>query len=714
MSKYLTTIMKILPVVQARQISDLLQEMRAKGELRDSKDYQTALADLAKLVNASSPKPTYEQLRAIVWGLCRSDAHNMMMQAAKNDIEAVFLQTDEIGRRLDDHNFYLLQGLIGTLEYALQDQEDRIRELRLMASKNNEFTSVSVNSFARTTLNRIERSSAGSELLFFDNRTGLAKTEDELPSAYISEHGAKILLPSRNEPRVLPVGAKLLFDSNSYGSKYSAVVNNDLSNVIDGTKDTFWTRTVYLEDPVSFVSTVIEFDLGVGRDINYCIVEGATASPFYVSEILGVGLDGHTTDLLLRRSRSSEDASGSLFLADKNKEVLVDGWERIDFAQVFVKAVRIKFSYGSYNEADYYVSSKATLNNVYEKEVSADMSAGDIAPIMQDILVSKEMSQLCQVATEEDTHVGGSVYSFALDNVWFGNSIYKDNAIFVSLPIHLESPGSVAIKAQEKNVGIYYELNEEEIEEQIEAAASEDLDSDDAKNACSVEYELIKHSVEEGGEIRKTHFPIPCYEQTTVIRERLVLTKRIEDETQNDSGFLRFCPRVRYNYRDISVFKNGVLLTTGSWSWATRQDLNGLFSWHDNADVTNEDWWSFRRWNIFPQKMWIKLKTISPGDVITVSYTIRTSSLTEADISAPYEEPLTPVEGYVYMDEAKTVYLGEDGQLLFIPDFETGFTTACDIYTQITLRRNAPQFPISPEVCEYAFLSAPYRPGLEE
>lgn len=727
MSKYLSTIMKVLPVVQARQISDLLQSLQATGELRDAQDYKSTLAKLIKLVNAENPKPMYQQLRAVIWGLVKSDVHNTMMRAAKNDIEAVFLQTDEVGKRLDDHHFYMMQGLISDLEKALQDQEDRIRELKMKATKNNEFTNIAYNSFARTSLKRLERAAPNSQLYYFDSRTDTPVTEDDIPSAYISEHGKKMVLASTNEPKILPIGAKLLFDEESYGTTVTATVNNNISNIIDGTKDTFWSRTVYADEPVERMSTVIEFDLGTGRDINYCIIEGATTEPFFVTEMLGVGLDGHTVDLLLRRSVTSSALIDNDYLPDEENEVLVDGWERIDFQQTFVKAVRVKFTYGTFREADFYVPAAADITDVYEATTTADLTATSIAPIAEEVVLSSEMASLCGITSSEDTHINSNVYTFSLDNVWFGNSLYNDTSIFVSQPIHLDSPGVVSIKATEKNVGTYIEGTDSFVTQYIEVEELSDLSDDTPKNAGSVEYELIRESTNEEGFTVRDHFPVPLLGQTIVLRERLVLTKRIDDAVQNDTGALRFCPRVHVQACDVYLFKNGKFLSPGDdlWQWAVSEDIDGqLGPWVNSSQTLMPDckrWWNFKYWTLNPQKLWIKVGNVAPGDVYTVSYLIRTSQIIEADIRWPYDAsaldpldyPLTPAECRVFMDSGKMIYMGEEGRINFLPNPDIDMTKSADIYTQVTLRRNASQHPLSPELLEYAFLSAPYNPGIE-
>jgi len=713
-TKYLSSVMKILPATQARQIADILQELRANGELRDTKDYQNALSELAGLVNAEDPKPTFEQIKALVWALCRSSSHNAMMRAAKNDLEAVFLQTDEIGRRLDDQHSYMMKSLIADLQKILQDQEDKVRELKTKSAKDNEFDGAILNSFARTALKQMTRAECDEDLFFFENRTGRAKDQNELPDAYVSEHGQKLVLPSQNDPKILPISARLVYEENSFDTSLDATINNSLSNIIDGKKDTFWSREVYLNETTNEVSTTIEFDFGSGRDINYCIVEGAVGFPFYINEMHAVGIDGQTIDLLLRRSKNSSDLVDQEYTASEIKEVKIEGHERIDFFQVFAKSVRIKFACSSFEEADFYVPPETSISDALDLKNPEDIDLSDLNPAAEKALVSTELAEICNAQNDGTSHVNANAYRFCLDNVWFGNSLYHHNGIFVSEATRLSAPGVVSIKAQEKNVGYYYEDSEETIQTSIEEndLSETTLSSDQYKNAGSVEYEVIRHWTNQEGNPQREHFPIPILGQRKVVRERIVLSKRVDDPLVNDVGMLRFAPRVERGF-GVHIFRNGKEMACGTgpdnWQFATRK-FGGAFEWKDST--LSEDWSDFRRWNLIPQKMWIKFNNVSPGDVFTASYTIRTSVREDSDfIHPPYSTPLTASEAVVYMDKNKMLYLGEDGKVIFVPDPETGYTSATDLYVQITLKRNSSEIALSPEVLEYMLLSAPYKPG---
>ena len=691
MGKYLTSIMKVLPAVQAQQITKLLEGLRANGEVRDAEEYEKALKKFAKLVNAEYPQPLFKQIRALVMYLCNSDAHNTMMLAAKNDIEALFLQTNEIGQRLDGQHSLMMDSIISDLDRALNEQRDTIKKLRIVGSKDNEFSNVLVNSFSQTSLKQINRSEAGAELLFFDNRTGAPLGEEDVPSAYISPEGQKLLLPTSNEPKILPVSVRLMSDSESYGSDIDVVVNNSIQNVIDGTTGTYWTRVIYLESPVPRVSTVLEFDLGTGKDINYCVVEGASQEPFYISEMWGVCPDGSMIDLFLRRANISSDSLSTEDSEFTSDEVKVEGSCRIDFEQVFVKAISIKFTYSSYDKVDFYYTSEEEMHDITEEDFDPFLTSPEIiATAARKVLVSKELADVCGLPVETENHINKTSYTFALDNVWFGNGLYHDSAIYVSEPVTIDSPGVLSINTQEVNVGT----------------------TSGSQNCGSVEYEIIRQS-----SVGVDHFPCPFLGQIRSIRERLVLFEKQDNLLIPDVGCLRFCPRVTiplggvdgvYTVSDLlTVYRNGSIIDLGDgpsdYQIAYSQDSTGELIWTSYL-VTG--WNDFSNWNLPVRKLWIKINTPSNNDIYTVDYQIRNSNMDELD----NHNNLSHEQCIVYIDAAHTIYMGEEGRLIFSPDPVTGSTSSSLVYVQITLRRNSASSASSPEVREYMLLAAPFIP----
>jgi antitoxin component HigA of HigAB toxin-antitoxin module len=686
MSRYLSSVMKVLPAVQAQQIVKLLDDLRAKGEVRDAEEYESALRNLATLINADTPKPSFSQVRALAMYLCSSDAHNVMMQSAKNDIEALFLQVDDMGAKLNDHHQLVLKSMVADLEQAIGEQEDTIRRLQILASSDNEFSNILVNSFKQTSLKSIQRSMPGSENLFIENRTGKPVSEDEVPTAYVSEHGRKIVLSSIDEPRVVPVSATLLSDSESYGTELNSSISNTLASVIDGTQGTFWVRTVYLSSPVDRVSTVLEFDIGEGRDVNYCIIEGASKEPFYISEMWGIAPDGRNINLMLRRANLSIDSSSSVDVAEPlEDQIEINGWERIDFEQVFVKKIKIKFLSSSYENGDFYYTSREKSHSVIDSEYKEDLTTEDIAPATRDILISEELAKICRVPKETTEHINKYAYVLALDNVWFGNGLYNDSSIFVSEPVLIDNPGVISVKAIERNVGI------------VRSGTDEDFinsNYDVVDNAGSVEYEIIRHRLTGEGKTLIDHFPVPMLNQVRVIRERLVLFKSSEvSNIYNSIGFLRFCPNITAT-SNIEVYRNNKLMSLhtssqNSYQVAYSLDSNKELLW--TASPTGS-WETFSNWDTPGSKLWIKINNPSSTDIYTVNYNIRTSKPSET----------------VYMDGERTVFMGDGGRLQFNKTAISEKVKNSEVYLQATLRRNSSYRGLSPEVHEYALLIAPY------
>lgn len=705
MSRYLKSIMRTMPVVQSRQIAELLDDLRAKGEVRDAEEYKQALSDLSKLVNAEDPIPSFEQIKALVWNLCSSDAHNSMMKAATNDIEAVFLQTDEIGQRLEDQHTLVMKSMLKELEHVVNEQEDSIRRFQLIGSNNTEFRDVFLNSFGSTSLKRINRSQPDSTTLYFNNRDGKSVSEDVVPDAEVSQNGKKLLLPTLQEPRILPISVSLLSDKESYDTLINASVNNSISSIIDGTPGTFWTRTVHLKEPVNRVSTPLKFSFGNGADINYVIIQGATQYPFYVSEIWGIAPDGHKINLMLRRTNTSVDSSEETLIDNPlEEEVYVDGTVRIDFEQVFVKDVHIKFAYSSYEEGDFWIDSNVNSHKIYEEDNTLEIE--DISTQINTTLLSSDLSAKLGVPKNVKQHLNDNIYYFALDNVWFGNGLYSDSAIFVSEPLLVDNPGVVSVQAKERNVGELYIGTDKELGD---TASRNSLK---ATNAGSIEYELIRKRIGSNNDQVIDHFPVPFLGQTRVIRERFVPTKYVRENTNTEqviknAGCLRFCPLIKntiFWIHDIEVYRNDELIHLGSApnqfkvAFRLKAGTNDL-DWTDNPGTDIVD---FSNWDIPKQKLWIQVNNPSPTDIYTVSYSIRTSSRSEADLN------LNPEQVVVYVDNNRTVRIEDDGKLVFDKDTSNEFLDRSELFLQITLRRNTASKSVSPELYEFALLVAPY------
>jgi len=648
MAKYLDSVLRVLPAVQAKQLTDMLNKLKVEGEIRNADEYQLKLKEFASLINDKEPKASFRVVRALVWYLATAEAHNMMTTSLKNDIEALFLQVEEIGVKTDDHHFLMMKNLFADMERGLDDQENNIRRLEWLAGENNEFSIALVNSFKSAGLNKVPRSDTKAKTLYFDNRTYKNKTASELPSAVVSENGKKLILGTSNDPSMLPISARLFSDSSSYGTQIQPEVNNPISNLIDGTRGTFWTRNVYLPSQVEKVTTVIQFDIGLSKDVDYAIVEGAVEVPFYINQVDGVAHDGSIIPL-------------------RSDKIEVIGSTRIDFIKTFVKAIKITFSVESYTRAEYFVDKKSSVHQVLQPRDKFNTleRVNDLGPLTTEVLASKNLANILNVPQGTNQQINSYLYPFALDNVWFGNSLYNDSGIFVSKPLKGDNLGVVAVRANE-NLG-------------------DDINS--------IEYEIIKRDI--SPKYNEIKFPIPYLEQTSVANERLILTKREGKHTIKDAGTLRFCPYVSPDYKftdsdPVIVYENGIpLKKSDSYLFAIGLD-NAEFDWRYNFTHAAE----FSNYTLDVPKMWIKILKPKANALYTVSYTIRTSD--------SYAEDKT-----VWLDKEKTAFLSNGGRVRFNRD-NPDVTIESEIYLQITLRRNSASRSTSPELDEYAILGATY------
>ncbi len=619
-SKYLDSVLRILPGVQARQITELLRGLQASGQIRNATEYEAKLRELASLINSSNPIPSFQQIRALIWSMCSSDAHNTMMQALKNDIEAAFLQVDEVGQKIADHNVLFMGNTLLDLDKNLSEQENKIRSLEWLADQTNEFTRVLVNTFSSASLLSVSRSETGADNLYYDNRaTEQTRKSTDIPSAFVSIEGRKLILDSAVDPTVKPIEIVVQTDSSSYGSEIQVDMYDNINNIIDGTVGTFWSRNVYLYTEVPKVSTVLEFVFGSSRDVNYLIVQGGSTEPFFIERIDGIHPDGYTINLL-------------------SEEVEVDISKRVDFTRCLVKSIRITFYTKTSHRAEYFVPKDNSVHdafdskNKYERLLKRDY----LSPVVRKAIASERAANICNVPNVPTKQINSFRYTLTLDNVWFGNSVYVDSGVFVSKPLKIDGIGILAVRTVET----------------VEP---------DAVVTNSIEYEIIK--IDTAPKYKQTSFPIPRIGQTEVTSERLVLTKKHNSLSPiNDISILRFCPYIPSTLDILSpqpvvVYKSGVEIQPYADYMLSIDD--GA-SWTGSYIGIN----NFANYKSNPPKVWIRINNpelirINNPElnvVYTVDYTIRTSDS---------KEITDPSSSTLWLDTEKTISLHSDGRVQF-------------------------------------------------
>lgn len=643
--KTLNSILKTMSAVQARQISELLQKLQAAGSVRNAEEYSKKIEELSALINNNVPVPSFNQIKSLAWYLCSSDAHNIMMDSVKNDIESSFLQVDEIGEKVDDHSVLLMENLIKDLQNGLEKQEKTISRLEWLANQNNEFTSVLIDNFS--SFAQTPRTAPNSSSLYYDNRTYQNVAAQEMPSAVISSHGNKLILPSEAESIVRPTEVVLHSDNYSYLSERNSGYQNKLENLIDGQKGTYWENNVYLKNKVSKVTTILEFKFGFSKDVNYLVIEGATANEFYIETIIGVLPDGHKVIL-------------------KNETIVVDGKTRIDFQRRNLHSIIVTFSVKNFKKIESFapVNSDA-LDFLSQKEVDNILVKNKLSSIIQEAMTTSELSNICNVPSSSSQQINAYLYSFGLDNVWCGSSVYQDSGIFVSKPLKITNPGVIAVNLKETE------------------------DTDVVKN--NIENEIIK--IDTFPRYKETRFPIPKLNQTAVSSERLLFQKRTSNSSINNVGFLRFFPLITSVLQPI-VYKNNEPLNfnLGDWEYSVSELVSGetLFADWKNSflNFSLEDYNSIS----VPLYFWIKINNPDLNGVYTVSYNIQTSDNSTTKT--------------IWLDKDRSVYLGENGKVYFLKD--PNITVESELYLQLTLRRNKTNRSSSPELNEYALLGAHY------
>lgn len=563
-NNYLNSILGVLSAVQARQISELLQGLQASGAVRNKEEYSSKLAELSSLLNGAIPQPSFSPIRSVSWDLCSSDAHNLMTQAIKNDIEAAFIQINEMGEKLEDHHLLFIDNLLADLERGLQRQSNKITELELLADNNNSYTDVLVNDFTSD-----HRQIPNETISIFNNRTKSTLEEEEIPFAYISD-GSSLVLNSESNPRINPVSVKLQTDNYSYATERNVDEETSLSNLIDGKENTFWTYSVYLADTVPKVHVILDLSLGTSKDVNYIVLDPASSEPLYITNIEGISSNGDRVTL-------------------SSTETLIDGITRINFQRYNLSNILVTISTKTLRRGEYFTSN----NKILREEEDALDRANAIGPIAREILNSNEVANICNTPEEQYRQIYHNIYTISLDNIWCGNSLYSNMGLFLSTPLSIANIGNLAVKAQE-------ELGSGTI-------------------TSSIEYDIVK--IDTSPKHNETRFAIPKLNQSSITSERIILTKRSGDSLLNNIALLRFLPISD----SITLYKNGIALTQGpDWQFAISEAAKDIsetsLNWNSNIATLD-----YSDYNIAPLGFYIKLLNVDSRAAYTVDYSIFTS-----------------------------------------------------------------------------------------
>jgi hypothetical protein len=649
-SKYLDSVLRILPAIQARQISDLLSKLQASGQIKNISDYQLKLKELAAAINSSTPKPSFEMINAFVWNLCSSDLQNTLLQSAKNDIEALFLQVDEIGVKLSDHNILFMEGVISDLNRVIAEQEETISRLEWLKNPDNEFTTAITNTFSSSIIGRTERNMANTSFLYFDNRLQIGKPKTELPDAFVSEKGDKLILGSANDSIVIPVAVKEQMSSTSYSSDFSVDINTNINNIIDGQRGTFWTKNVYLPSAVPKVTTLIELNLGSSKDINYMIMETGITEPFIIEDLIGISYDGARIDLL-------------------NNPVTVDGLIRIDFPKNNISSVFLTISTNTYKKAEYHIPAENSIHDAVDtsNRFSKLSRRQAIEPAAAKALNSNNLTKVIGLEPVYEKRINSFLYSIVIDNIWFGNSEYNNVGIFVSKSLKISNIGALGLNTVEKE------------------------ETGTIRN--TIEYDIVK--IDKFPKYTEQRFSILPIGSTLIPCERLILTKRSDRNNYiNSVGMLRFCPHVKENWTTgdsvpIVVYKNGAELRISSdWDFAISKITD--FEWKGSFELANK----FEYFTLSPANMFIRILNPDETAVYTVSYTARTSDAYSIDTK-------------LWLDSNQTIYMNRDNKIYFVQD-DPDISIDSEVYLQITMRRNSAVSSTTPELESYVLLGASY------
>lgn len=570
---------------QADQVLRYLDEKRKTGAIRTVDEFVSQLQDLLQELTSTTLSPTLNVYEAEEEEVIDSETYNHMLDRIRDDFQSSFEEANNIDKVQQSHRAIMKDMVLKNIRRAINQLEAKVR-----LYENKREQDGAVDHSIETTFNEVGRNRSRrdqvleSDIIFADPRTGKEITNN----AVIEEAGDRLTLSKGTDEEYKIKKVRQVFDSSFPQSALKVELpGTTISNIIDQTQYTYWIQSLLFESIQSYAKVKLELTLPTEKDINYIEIEPITDRGMILESI------------------EYEDSALSIQTISST-EVTFTTPIRINFSRLPAKKIYLTFRNENGVETDFKYNSADTSLSFQAIERTEEDGSDYINSIysdLDDILSSATVKDIIGIIPGNKKEFSGYSYTFGIDNIRTGLSLYDNQAIFISAPIEIK-----------KEVGhLYLEANETRpvalSPNSIPSNTSTTYDGTDTNfYFSSIEYFVIKRdfgiNLSTGQEyvIKTLKLPLIPFNKTRINHERLLLTdKSVSTSVKNDIGStLLFTDRIAGN---VKIYRNGELTTYGS-------------DWTDFTSTTNKTPNS-------GNKMEFKIKIENPfvGDIYTVSYT---------------------------------------------------------------------------------------------
>lgn len=702
MVPFLKDFLENLNAVQSKQILRLLNQMRDRGEIRNSLEFESKLADLASLIKKGELTQRTPVLVYQNGDLLESDAIRTFIENVRLDLEAGLGETERLSTAMHSHNRILTENYFDSIEAGLAELEAETRAYEVLESQ--KFTG-----FTKL----VKRMNFGAEI----STPGADDNDPNTSSLFEDSRGGETLIYS--PPGKGEVGIRLgtrkgtvvkfnmfnrvevLTDATTPQTALdTSTADNTPIKAIDGSLDTAWKHSVLLNEDPDSVRLIFAPSFIGARRINALVIHplsDVAMKLFSVSYIDSggqeVSLDLGTTtvgqaDVLFERSslRGSRHSRYKDWILPNVRRVIPVG-------DIIARKIIFTFQQDTGSDGDFFYFDNdlgswrkgtpiedfleggfgETSESVVEDGIFGETSESVVEKIfgetsesiVEDGPIDAYLSDdptLVYVNTDEEIPVGETSeqppsyrqarfheYVFGLKDLSVIEREYGSNGFFVPESFEMNKAPNILALYTDADYPIGY--------------------------LSDIEFLLVKKNYDSsGGFLDAESLPMLPF-GTSSVNERLFLTDRQVATSGNDTGVLRFYPDFT---ESLIVYKEGTSLTIGT-DYTVSVD-GGTFSSVVPPAGTISD----------PPECRIRIVAPQSGVFYAISYTPLLSSSTAGS--------------EVWLNQNHSVRLGRYQTYVFNNQRESGSVSSCIMGLQIIIRANTLNTRVSPYLREAVLL----------
>ncbi len=658
MVPFLKGFLSNLNAVQSKQILRILSQMRDRGEIRNAKDFETKLADLANLIQKDTlgqqtPLFVFEEGE-----LLESDAIRTFTDYLRLDLEVALGETERLSNSMRSHNRILSENYFDALEASLTELESETRAYEVLESQ--KFTGFS---------------SVVKRWSFNDSISVPGADNDDLfvSSLFIDNRGKEDLFysPPNKGDIGLHLGIdrshseyadffdriEILTDSTTPQTALStSTAENIPVRAIDGNRDTAWRHSVLLMEHPSTVRLILGPSFVGARRVSALVIDPLSDLAMKIVSISYIDSGGKEVSLpigasyagspgaLLKRSGPIGDLlvrSGDWILSNTRKIIPV--------GDIIARKFIITLQQDTAGDGEFFYYNADIGNWVNDLELESAING-----LMRErggpdgMEIPLEFGFIGDV--NEERRQGRFVeYPFGLKEISTITREYAKNGLFVPEPFEMSTAPSV--------LALYSDAD---------FPVGDDTD---------IEFLIRKENYDSNGLLLDVEtLPILPY-GTDLVDERLFLSERHDALVINDTGVSRFYPDFSESF---AVTRNDVSLVLGTDYTVS---VDGVTFEASLPPTTTP---------IDPGKCFVKIINPQAGVLYAASYTPLVSTSTAG--------------GEVWLNADHTVRLGRFQTYVFYNERSTGTVSKCKVGLQIILRANTLNTRVSPYLREAILL----------